>query len=91
MYKLRIIPLKCAFGVSARMFLGFLVHHRGISVNPSKATTITTMKKTTTVRELKNFLGRVSYIRKFVPGLASVKSELSKLLKKEAEFTWRPE
>ena len=26
LYKLRINPLKCAFGVSARKFLGFLVH-----------------------------------------------------------------
>ena len=87
-YKLRMNPMKCAFGVSAGKFLGFLVHHRGISVDPVKATTIATMKKTTIVRELKSFLGRISYIRRFVPRLASVTSGLSKLLKKGAEFTW---
>ena len=43
------------------------------------------------VRELKSFLGRVSYIIRFVPGLVSVTSELSKLLKKGAEFTWGAE
>ena len=78
--------MKCAFGVFAGKFLGFLVHHRGISVDP--ATTIATMKRPTMVKELKSFLGRVSYIRRFVPGLASVTSELSKLLKKITEFTW---
>ncbi|XP_075669909.1 uncharacterized protein LOC142639646 [Castanea sativa] len=36
-------------------------------------------------------LGRVSYIRRFVPGLASVTSGLSKLLKKGTEFTWGAE
>ena len=87
-YKLRINPMKCAFEVSAGKFLGFLVHHRGISVDPAKATTITTMKRPTTVKELKIFLGRVSYIRRFVPRLASVTSGLSKLLKKGAKFTW---
>ena len=87
MYKLRMNPLKCAFGISAKKFLGFLIHHRGISMDPAKAITIITMKRPTTVKELKNFLGRVSYIRKFVPGLASVTSELSKLLKKGAKFT----
>ena len=76
-------PMKCAFGVSAGKFLGFLVHHRGISVDPAKAT----MKKPTTVKELKSFLGRVSYIRRFVPRLASVTTSLSKLLKKVTEFT----
>ena len=87
-YKLRMNPIKCAFGVSVEKFLGFLVHHRGISVDPAKVIAIATMKRPTTVMELKSFLGRVSYIRRFVPGLASVTTGLSKLLKKETEFTW---
>ena len=83
--------MKCAFGVFAGKFLGLLVHHIGISVDPAKAIAIATMKRPTTVRELKSFLGRVSYIRRFVLGLASVTSGLSKLLKKGAEFTWETE
>ena len=84
-------PMKCAFEVFARKFLGFLIHHRGINVDPAKVTAITTMKRPTIVRKLKSFLGRVSYIRRFVPGLASVTSGLSKLLKKGVEFTWGAE
>ena len=84
-------PMNCAFGVSAGKFLGFLVHHRGISVDPAKATTIAKMKKPTTVREFKSFLGRVSYIRRFGPRLGLVTSGLSKLLKKGVEFTWGTE
>ena len=87
-YKLRINPMKCALGVSAGKFLGFLVHYRGISMNPAKATTIAKMKRPTIVRELKSFLGRVSYIKRFVPKLVLVTSDLSKLLKKGAEFGW---
>ena len=30
-------PAKCAFGVSAGNFLGFLVHHRGIEIDENKA------------------------------------------------------
>ena len=80
--------MKYAFGVSAGKFLEFLVHHRGISVDLAKTTAIVTMKRPTTVRELKSFLGRVSYIRRFMPRLASVTSGLSKLLKKGTKFTW---
>ena len=79
-YKLCMNPMKCAFGVFAGKFLGFLVHHNGISVDPTKVTAIATMKRLTTVRELKSFLG-------FVPGLASVTTGLSKLLKNQTEFT----
>ena len=90
-YKLCMNPMKCAFGVFAGKFLGFLVHHRGISIDLAKAIVIATMKRPTTVRELKSFLGRVSYIMRFVLGLASVISGLSKLLKRGAEFTWETE
>ena len=86
-YKLCMNPMKCAFGVFAGKFLGFLVHHRGISVDLVKATAIATMKRPTTVWELKSFLGKVSYIRRFVPGLASITTGLSKLLKKGTVFT----
>jgi hypothetical protein len=33
LYKLKMNPLKCAFGVSVRKFLGFLVHNSGIDVD----------------------------------------------------------
>ena len=42
-------PLECAFGVSSRKFLGFLVHNRGIDVDPAKAMAIVTMKPSATV------------------------------------------
>ena len=85
-------PIKCALRASAaRKFLSFLVHHRGISVDPAKTTTIATMRRPTMVRELKSFLRRVSYINRFVPGLASVINGLFKLLKNGVEFVWRTE
>ena len=79
-------PLKCAFGVSSGKFLGFLVHSKGISVDLAKVTAIATMKPPATVKELKNFLGKVSYIRRFIPRLASITSAFGKLLKKGQNF-----
>ena len=61
-FKLRMNPLKCVFGASFGTFLDFLVHNRGIDVDPAKTTTIATMKLFATVKELKSFLGKVSYI-----------------------------
>ena len=61
-FKLRMNPLKCAFGVSSGKFLGFLVHRKGIDVDLAKAITIATMKPPATIKELKSFLGKVLYI-----------------------------
>ena len=81
-FKLRMNPLKCAFGVSSGKFLGFMVHNRGIDVDPAKAMTMATMKPPATVKELKSFLGKVSYLRRFIPGLALITSTFARLLKK---------
>ena len=53
-FKLRMNPLKCAFGVSSGKFLGFLVHSRGIDVDPVKATTIATMRPLAIVKDRKS-------------------------------------
>ena len=88
LYKLKINPLKCAFGVSVGKFLGFLVHDRRIDVYPAKASAIVTMKALASNKELKSFMGRLSYIRRFIPGLAVVTSIFTPLMKKGAPFVW---
>ena len=87
-FKLRMNPLKCAFRVSFGKILGFLVHSRGIDVDPVKATTIATMEPPATVKELKSFLGKVSYIRRFIPRKVSITSAFAKLLKNGQSFEW---
>ena len=62
LFMLRMNPLKCAFRVFVGKFLGFLVHNKGIDVDPTKAMAIATMKPPTIVKEFKSFLGKVSYI-----------------------------
>ena len=59
-------------------------------MDPAKATAmaIATMKLPATVKELKSFLGKVSYIRRFIPGLVSITSAFAKLLKKGESFKW---
>uniref|UniRef100_A0A2N9GC74 Reverse transcriptase domain-containing protein n=1 Tax=Fagus sylvatica TaxID=28930 RepID=A0A2N9GC74_FAGSY len=88
LYKLKMNPLKCAFGVSAGKFLGFLVHNRGIDVDPAKASAIATMKAPTSHKELKSLLGRLSYIRRFIPGFGSSDSRVHTLMKKGVPFVW---
>ena len=54
----------------------------------AKATAIATMKLPATVKELKSFLGKVLYIRRFIPRLASITSAFTRLLKKGQSFEW---
>jgi hypothetical protein len=51
-FGLRMNPKKCAFGVSAGQFLGFLVHQRGIEIGLKSQEAVRTMVPPSTKREL---------------------------------------
>ena len=51
-YQMKLNPNKCAFGVSSRKFLGFIVSQRGIEANPEKVQAILDMASPKTVKEV---------------------------------------
>ena len=51
-FGLRMNPKKCAFGVTAGQFLGFLVHERGIEIGLKSQEAVKTMVPPTTKKEL---------------------------------------
>ena len=69
-------PSKCAFGVFLGKFLGFLVHYRGTDLDPIKAKAITTLSPPITLKEFKSYVGKVSYLRRFILGLAKILKSL---------------
>ncbi|CAL8162293.1 unnamed protein product [Prunus armeniaca] len=91
LYGLKMNPKKCVFGVSSGKFLGFQVHQRGIDVDPEKTKAINPLAPTRNPKELKSFMGRLSYIRRFIPGLAATKSVFTPLLKKGKSYKWSKE
>jgi hypothetical protein len=46
-YGLKMNPLKCAFGVSAGKFLGFIIHEHGIEIDPKNVESIKKVKAPT--------------------------------------------
>ena len=66
LHQLKINPLKCAFGVQAENFLGFLVHQRGVEVDQNKAKAIISVKAPQNKKELQKFMGQVNCLRTFV-------------------------
>jgi hypothetical protein len=51
-YEMKLNPAKCAFGVSARKFLGYMVLSRGIEANPEKIQAILEMQSPKTMKQL---------------------------------------
>ena len=86
LHQLKLNPLKCALGVQAGKFLGFLVHQRGVEVDQNKAKAIISTKAPQNKKELQKFLGQVNYLRRFISNLAGKTKVFSNLIKlKEVE------
>ncbi|KAL1299817.1 hypothetical protein AAHE18_18G135300 [Arachis hypogaea] len=69
-HKLKMNPLKCAFGVSAGNFLGFLVQKRGIEIDKNKAKAILEAPPPANKKQLQAFLGKVNYLKRFISNLS---------------------
>jgi hypothetical protein len=68
-YGLKINPRKCAFGVSAGKFLGFVIHEHGIEIDPGRIKSIRNVGPSTCKVEVQKFLGKVNYLRRFISNL----------------------
>jgi len=60
-YGLKMIPLKCAFGVCAGEISGFVVHKKGIEINQNKTRAILETKAPSTKKELQSLLGKLTF------------------------------
>ena len=89
-HNLRMNPAKCAFGVKAGHFLGFLVHNKGIEVDANKAKAILEARPPTNKKELQRFIGQVGFLRRFLANAVVKMQPLTAVLRiKDKEgFVW---
>src|ERR1044072_4168799 len=63
---LKMSPLKCAFGVVAGDFLGFVVHQKGIEINQNKTKVIFNTSPPGNKKQLQSLLGKINFLRRFI-------------------------
>jgi hypothetical protein len=78
---LKMNPNKCAFGVSAGEFLGFLVHEGGIEVGKKSMKAIDEVVPPTNLKEFQSLLGKINFVRRFISNLSQKVLPFSLLLK----------
>ena len=86
-YNLKLNPGKCAFGVTAGKFLGFLVSQRGIEANLDKIRAIMEMTPPRNVKEVQSLNGKVAALNRFVSRATDKCLPFFRTLKKSFKWT----
>ena len=87
-YRMKLNPLKCAFGVASRKFLGFMVNHKGIEANPEKIQAFIDIWSPTNMKEVQNLIGRVAALSRFISRTTDKCLPFFDSLKGSKRFLW---
>lgn len=82
---------KCNVGKTAVSFLGHYIDENGIHPGDSKIKALEDFPVPESVSSLRQFLGMVNYLGKYVPNLSLESQPLNELLKKNRIFQWGPD
>ena len=90
-HKLRLNASKCSFGVGSRKFLGYMVTHRRIEVNPDQIKAINSLQPPRNPKEVQKLTGMMAALNRFISRSAERSRPFFLLLHKWKEFQWSEE
>ena len=65
-HKLRLNATKCSFGAGSGKFLGYIVTHRGIEVNPDQIKVINNLQPPRNPKEVQKLTGMMVALNRFI-------------------------
>ena len=87
-YKLCLNASKCTFGVGSGKFLGYMVTHHRIEVNPDQSKAINSLQPPQNPKEVQKLIGMIASLNQFISRSADRCRPFFQLLNKWKGFEW---
>ena len=87
-HKLRLNVSKCSFGVGSSKFLGYMVTHKGIEVNPDQIKAINDLKPPRNAKEVQKLTRMIAALNRFISRSADRYRPFYLLINKWKGFEW---
>jgi ribonuclease HI len=84
-------PKKSLFAMQEGKLLGHIVSAEGVRIDPSRVEAIQALSIPRSRKEVQSFLGKINFLRRFVPNFAEEVKLITTMLKKENEVRWTPQ
>jgi hypothetical protein len=81
-------PKKSNFVVQEGKLLGHIISRDGIKIDPNRVAAIQKISIPRRKKEVQSFLGRVNFLRRFIPNLAEIIKHITNMLRKGNEIKW---
>eukprot|EP00253_Pinus_taeda_P018517 PITA_18517 len=84
-YGISLNPKNSLFGLEEGKLLGHIISKDGIKIDPERIQAILQIHYPRNIKELQAFLGKINFLRRFIPNLAELLRLLSNMLKKDSK------
>ena len=83
-------PKNSNFGMQEGKFLGHIISKEGIKIDPNKVESILNIDTPRSKKEVQSFLGKMDFLRRFIPNLGEIIKYITNMLRKGNEIKWTP-
>ena len=84
-------PKKSHFALEEGKLLGHIISKDGIRIDPSRVEAIEKIDIPRSRKEVQSFIGKVNFLRRFIPNCAEIMKSIIDMLKKDNEIRWTKE
>jgi hypothetical protein len=84
-------PKKILFGLEEGKLLGHIISKDGIKIDPSRIEAIQKVEHPRNIKELQSFIGKINFLRRFIPNLVELLRNITNMLKKDTKIKWNAE
>jgi hypothetical protein len=84
-------PKKSLFTIQEGKLLGHIVSAKGVRIDPSRVEAIQALSIPRSKKKVQSFLGKINFLRRFVPNFVEEVKLITAMLKKGNEVKWTPQ
>jgi hypothetical protein len=90
-FGLSLNPKKSHFAMQEGKLLGHIVSKDGIKFDPKRVKAIDMINNPINRKEIQSFLGKIVFLRRFIPNFAEIVKLITDMLKKDNKVKWNAE
>lgn len=81
-------PKKSMFTIKEGKFLGHIISKEGVVIGPKRVLAIQAISLPRNKKEIRDFLGKINFLRRFIPNYTEIVKYIIDMLRKNHEVKW---